>query len=446
LKRWLRRSVWLLLAALALPLLAMVSAQAQGEKVYVVHLDKFQTIDPGLALHIRRAIRTAEADPAAAGILFNIDTPGGYVTAALDIKDAIFGTKLKTIAYVDKQAWSAGALIAISAEKLYMHSAGSIGAAEPRYATDPEKRVDPKTLSALRKAFEAAAEARGRDPVLAAAMVDRDVKAPGQDQELLTLTAKRAVEAKFADGLAADLKEAAELGLGKTGLVLVDLQPTARERFARFLITPWVATLLLVAGIIALGIEFSQPGIALPGFIGLVCLGLFFAGNMLVGSATWVEIALLLLGIVLLVVEVFVPGFGIFGIGGIAAIAASVFLAVPDTQLALRYLLWMAVAFVTMLFVLLPSIAKRGLGKLLTLDQSMEGMVGTDRTSDLLDLIGQEGTALTTLRPAGMAEFGARRVDVVTEGGYIEAGSNIVVLRIEGTRVVVREKRKQPQE
>lgn len=433
--RRLTLSVLTLLAAL---LFSIVPAQAEGERVYVLHLDNFQQVDQNMVTILRRGIQQAEADPQAVGILLNIDTPGGLVTSALEIKDALFSTKMQTVAYVNKQAWSAGALIAISADKLYMHSAGSIGAAEPRYASDPQQQADPKTVSALRKAFEAAAEARARDARVAGAMVDRMVKAPGQDQELLTLTAMSAVHSGFADGLAATLEEAAELALGVQGVTLIAIQPTTSERVARFLTTPWVATLLLVAGIIAIGIEFVKPGVAVPGFIGVVCLGLFFAGNMLVGTAGWLEVALMLLGAILLIVEAFVPGFGIFGIGGILAIGASIFLAVPDTQLAMRYLMWMALALVGMLFLILPAFTKRGLGKLLTLEQSLEGAAGTDRVEGASDLIGREGTALTTLRPAGTALFGDRRVDVVTEGAYVPQGSAVVVLRIDGTRVVVR--------
>lgn len=434
-----RLTAWIL-TVMAGMILLMAPAHAEGERVYVIHLDKFDQIDQGVALIVRRGIQDAENDPKAIGILYNIDTPGGLVTAALDIKDAIFSSTLPTVAYVDKQAWSAGALVAISAEKLYMHSAGSIGAAEPRFSSDPDQPADPKVVSALRKAFEAAAEARGRDPRLAAAMVDRDYRAPGQDQALLTLTAKAAVDAMFADGLAATREEAAELGLGRTGITFVDVTPSPRERFAQWLINPTVASLLLVVGIVGIGIEIMKPGVALPGFIGLVSLGLFFAGNMLVGTAGWLEIALLLLGVLLLVIEVFVPGFGVFGIGGTAAIGFSIFLAVPDTTLAMRYLLWMAVAFVAMLLILLPTFARKGLGKLLTLEQSLGGSESSDRNESLRDLIGQEGQAITTLRPAGMAAFGDRRVDVVTEGGYLDPGTAIVVLRIDGTRVVVRAK------
>lgn len=432
-----KRPIALILSLFAVMMLLALPVRAQGDRVYVVHLDKFTQIDDVSAQLVRRGIQEAEAAGAAA-IIFNIDTPGGYVHSALAIKDAIFATKLKTIAYVNNQAWSAGALIALAPQKMYMHQSGSIGAAEPRYASDPEKKADPKTVSALRKAFESAAEARGRDPKLAAAMVDRNVKVPGHDQELLTLTAKAAVDAKFADGYADNLQHAAEQMLGRKGFTLIDVTPSAAERFARLLITPWVATLLLVGGIIALGIEFMKPGVAVPGFIGIVCLGLFFAGNMMVGTAGLMEVALMVLGVILLIVEVFVPGFGIFGIGGLVSIAASIFMAVPDTDLALSYLMWMGVTFLGLLFVLLPAFAKRGLGKWLTLEQSLAGTEGTDRTETLRDLIGQEGVALTPLRPAGMAVFGERRVDVVTEGSFLAAQSAVKVLRVEGTRVVVR--------
>lgn len=211
---------------------------------------------------------------------------------------------------------------------------------------------------------------------------------------------------------------------------------TFSQQAGRFLTIPWVAALLLVVGVIALGVEAMKPGVTFPGLLGITSLGLFFLGHVLVGTAGWLEVILAIIGVLLIVVEVFVPG-GVFGIAGAVAVAASVFLAVPTPEQAAAYLLAAALAFLVVLFVLIRTIGKRGLGRFLTLEKSAQGWV-PPRT-DLTTLLGQEGKSLTVLRPAGTAQFGNLKVDVVTEGEFLPAGVSVTVIQVEGTRVVVRQ-------
>jgi membrane-bound serine protease (ClpP class) len=290
-------------------------------------------------------------------------------------------------------------------------------------------------LSVVVGYFRSTAEFRGRDANLAQAMVDRNAKSPGQKGELLVLTADEAVAKKYADGQAPDL-DAALKQAGITGYKLVDVAPRFSDQAGRFLTLPWVAILLLVIGVIGIGLEFMKPGLTLPGMLGVVCLGLFFLGNVLVGTAGWLEVALMLIGVLLLVIEAFIPGFGVFGAGGILAVGASIFLAVPSRQLAVTYLMCMALASIVALFGIVRGISRRGLGKALTLEHDSKGYVPA--RADLSGLLAQEGEALTVLRPAGMARFGDRKVDVVTEGEYLPAGTLIKVMRVDGTRVIVR--------
>lgn len=428
-----------LLLALMLMTLApagagVAAAAPAAGKVYVVRVDRFTPIDVGMAAIARRIFEQAEADPDAAAVALVIDTPGGLVSSALAMKETILRSKLRTVAYVADSAWSAGALIATAAEKLYMHPGSSMGAAEPRTAGSTEP-ADYKTLSAVSGAFAATAQARGRDPGIAVAMVDKNRPIPGQKAELLTLTFQDAVEKKYADGVA-DSLEAALKAAGIQSFTLVDPPLTLSDRLARLLTTPWVATLLLVVGVIAIGIEFVKPGVTLPGLVGVVSLGLFFLGNVLVGTANWLEVGLALLGALLLVIEAFIPGFGIFGFAGTAAIGASIFLAVPTADLAVQYLAWTAGAGVIAMVLILRGIGRRGLGRALTLEHDARGYVPA--RTDLALLLDCEGKAVTTLRPAGTARFGSERVDVVTEGEFLAAGAVVKVIRVDGTRVVVR--------
>lgn len=422
------------LATLALLMLLPATAGAATKKVYVVRIDGWQQIDPGLAQITRRIFAQAENDPNAAGVAILLDTPGGLVQSALEITNVILGSDLPTVAYVEGHAISAGALIGTAAEKLYMHKGSTIGAAEPRDAATNQP-ADYKALAVVAGTFESTALARGRDAKIARAMVDKDTPIPGQRGQLLTLTFQEAVEKRYADGEANSLEEAlAKAGLGDAEVVETEI--TFSERAGRFLTNPVVAVLLLVTGVVAIGVEFIKPGLTLPGLIGVVCLGLFFLGNTLVGTAGWVELSLALIGILLLIIEAFVPGFGIFGAGGVLAMGASIFLAVPSPELAWRYLMFTAVAFLLVLFGLIRAISKRGLGKALTLDDTARGWQ-SGRT-ELAALLGQEGRSLTVLRPAGSAEFGDQKFDVVTEGEFVAAGSRVKVIRVEGTRIVVR--------
>lgn len=417
-----------------LMLLPATGGAAGKSKVYVLHVDEFQQIDAWLAGYTDRIFAAAEADPDAAAVAILIDTPGGLVVSALQMKERILSSRVRSIALVNESALSAGALIGTAAEKLYMTQGAVIGAAEPR-EQGTNKSADYKTLSAVVGHFTATAQARGRDPKIAQAFVDKSVKIEGQTTELLTLSAKDAVEKRYADGIVISLDDA----LRKAGISdyqLVDSPPSLSERAARFLTNPVVATILLAGGVIALGIEFMKPGVTIPGLVGIVSLGLFFAGNVLVGTAGWLELGLALIGVLLLVVEAFVPGFGIFGVGGIAAIVASVIMGVPSIDLAVRYLAFASVAFVVVLFGLVRSISRRGLGKSLTLTHDEKGWVPS--RVDHGALIGSQGKALTVLRPAGTAQFGEVKVDVVTEGEFVSAGAVVKVLRVEGTRIVVR--------
>lgn len=425
-----------LLLGLFLALAAAPGAHAadEGQKVYVLRIDEGQVIDAGLAQFADRVFDEAEADPDAVGVAVVLDTPGGYVDAAARIKDRLLASRKKTIAYVENDAISAGALIATAAEYLYMHPGSVIGAAEPR-TVGTGQPADYKALSVVVNYFTSAAIARHRDADIARAFVDKGHPIPGQTDVLLTLTYQQAVDTGYANGVAESLNDAIQRA-GIDAFQLVETQWTFSEQVGRWLTTPWVAIALLVVGVIALGIEFTQPGLTGPAAIGIVCLSLFFIGNALVGTAGWVEIALAVSGLVLLLVELFTPGFGIFGLAGIAAFGGAIFLAAPSAGLAWRYLMWTAIASTFVLFAVIRAISKRGLGRMLTLSDTARDW--SAQSPDRTRLVGQRGRTLTVLRPAGTAVFGDQRLDVVTEGEFIPAGTPVRIIRVDGTRVVVR--------
>jgi membrane-bound serine protease (ClpP class) len=313
-----------------------------------------------------------------------------------------------------------------------MAPGSSIGAAEPAPLTA-------KVLAALRGEFEATAEARGRDRILAGAMVDASVSVPGvvASGQLLVLTATQAEQHGISDSTTASAGEAlAAAGLPAQAPVRhYNIGPA--EQASRYITHPAVAPVLLTVGLVALAIEVFTAGFGAAGALGLTSLGLFFGGHLIAGFGGWEVAALFILGVVLLVVEAVVPGFGIFGLGGIASIIGSIYLASRGSADALRSLAIAVVMSMLLVALALRLGVSKGWFSRLALRQATtteDGFVAGPAQDALL---GETGVAATLLRPAGVARIGGNSVDVVTEGMYVPAGTKIRVVKVEGPRVVV---------
>lgn len=423
-------------------------AQAARPVVYVMPIDGM--IDLGLAPFLTRTIREAQQAGAAA-VLLDINTFGGRVDAAVAMRDALVNAPVRTIAFVNPRAISAGALIALATETIVMAGGGTIGAATPVVSGGNQPQVaDEKSVSYVRKEFGATAERRGRPPQFAEAMVDADVQITDvvEKGKLLTLTTSEALTYEVADFTADTLIDA----LAATGLHGADIQRASQtwaETFVRFLTHPVVSSLLMTVGMLGLLVEIRTPGFTLPGAVGVLSLALFFWGHWIVQLAGWEELLLVATGVILLGLELFViPGFGVAGVGGIVALAAGLGMTLVGAgatssviigafgRVAISILLAVAGGFA-----LLRVLPRLPFGRRLVLDAEMGAEQGytSPPASDRLRL-GRTGTALSPLRPAGMADINGDRVDVVSDGGFIEAGAAIEVTRVEGNRVVVRER------
>ncbi|HZW27538.1 MAG TPA: NfeD family protein [Trueperaceae bacterium] len=385
-----------------------------------------------------RVVRANDERPLA--LAFYVDTPGGSVEAMRDIVTAIMQeAQVPTLAVV-QNAFSAGALIAMSAERLAMLPGSSIGAALPILATPTGiAPVDEKFTSALRGEFRSVAEARGRNATVAEGMVDERVVIPGLStaSELVTLTARQAVEHGIADVQANTLAEALT-SFGYGGVPVERLEPTFGERLGAFLSQPLLAAVLLVVGIGGLLIEIFSPGFGVPGAIGVVALAAFAYSAFVATPAGPVDLLLLVVGVVLLALEVLVlPGFGIAGILGLVAMVFAVVRIFEESSLSvIGYSALMGGVLLAVLLWMLPNSRLAAAFRLSTRLATPSGP--TFIAEDVPDLVGAVGTALSDLRPAGVARFGSARVDVVSEGDYVPAGSRLKVLRVEGNRVTVR--------
>ena len=281
---------------------ACLSAPAYGQGGRpVVHLVPVEgMIDLGLAPFVERVLDEAAGSQAAAVVL-EVNTFGGRVDAAVLIRDALLRSRVRTVAFVNRRAISAGALISLAASTLAMAEGGTIGAATPVEMGQPGGAAQPvgeKTVSYVRKEFRATAESRGRPPLLAEAMVDADVQIPGVigKGKLLTLTTEEALKHKLAD-FRADTVEAVLDRLGLAGAEVRRAAPTWAEHVLRFLTHPLVSSLLMTIGILGIIVELRTPGFGVPGAVGIGCLALFFWGHWLVRLVGWEELLLVGIGL-----------------------------------------------------------------------------------------------------------------------------------------------------
>ena len=427
------------------------TAAAPAPIVYVVPIDGI--IDLGLAPFVERVLKEA-AEAKAAAVVLDVNTFGGRVDAAVIIRDALLNSPLHTVAFVNKRAISAGALISLAARTIAMGDGATIGAATPVQMGQggDTQATSEKSVSYVRKEFRATAEARGRPPVVAEAMVDADVEIPDlvAKGKLLTLTMTEALQHKIADFRADTLEEVLRR-LDLAGAEIRRPAPNWAERIVRVLTHPVLSSVLMTIGIIGIIVELRTPGFGVPGAVGVASLAAFFWGHWLVRLAGWEELLLVALGVVLLALEFFVlPGFGVAGILGAVALLAGLGLSLVGAGATREVLLLAAVRVVFSLLAALvvslalfrllpwlPATRRVVLGTGLPAGAGWEPDVVSHRPA-----AGARGTAVSPLRPAGIADIGGARIDVVTEGDYIDADEPIEVLRVDGNRVVVRHVRK----
>ena len=417
------------------------------KKVHIAYIDG--EIDLGMAPYITRVVSDAEKDKASA-IIFKINTFGGRLDAATQIKDAIIGTDILTIAFINNRAISAGALISLSCKKIIMVPGGSIGAAT--VVSQTGEKVGEKYQSYMRSEMRATAEKNGRRTDIAQGMVDERIVIPGlvDSTQLVTLTSEEALKYGIADTLLNNIDEVfAYFHLQDAEKVYQ--KANWAEDVVRFLNNAIVSSILIMIGIFGLIAEIKSPGWGVPGTAGIIALALFFGSSYILQLASIIEILMFVVGLILLLLEIFViPGFGIAGISGIILIIASLFLSLvgPDPSLEpgiiSRAIIQLSVALLfalILIFLLVRFLPKSNIFKKFILSEEEKAHAGYTSRTPLSELLGAEGISLTTLRPAGTAEFNGKRVDVVTESEYIEHGKPIIVTAVEGMRVVVREKK-----
>jgi len=468
-------------------LVFVVGGRAAAGKRQVFVLPVAGEVEPAMAAYLERAVKQASLNPDAV-LVFEMDTFGGRVDAALNIVDTLLSAApRRTIAFVKTKAISAGALIALACNDLVMRPATTIGDCAPiTYSGEGPQMMGEKFQSPLRAKFRTLARRNHYPPTLAEAMVSSDMEVyavtlGGKTRYLDSIeyeelpeaqkkevTAKKTVVAK-GELLTMDDAEAHELGfsrmtantveemLSSFGIIdyqLVRVQENWSENFGRLIVR--ISPILLIIGLGALYIELKVPGFGLPGIIGIVCLGLVFFNQYLMGLANYTDLLLILLGVVLLAMEIFVlPGFGIAGIAGFFCIGVGVILSFQDFVIPNPSMPWQAHIFTANIIQVIGSFLAAFLFGLLfirfglpRLGRVVEGpylrdtLSASHADSEQASGVnsGDEGVAVTFLRPSGKVAIGDSYFDVVSEGEFLEKGTPVVVSEIRGNRIIVKRK------
>ncbi len=441
-------------------------------------------VGPAMAAFIERALEgTDDPDPL---FILEMDTFGGRVDSAFQIVDTLLNVPQgRTLAFVEKKAISAGALIALACNELVMKPSTTIGDCAPIILSkEGPKMLGEKFQSPLRAKFRTLAKRNGYPEVLAEAMVSGDMVVykvetddgrsfymEATEYEDLSENERKAIRSKKTvvgkdKLLTMDDQEAMEFGFSKmsvesveemlrekgiTEYEITEIEENWSEQMVR-LIT-MIAPILMLIGFAGLYLEMQTPGFGIPGILGIICLGLVFFGQYMVGLADHTELLLITLGILLLGVEMFVtPGFGLPGFAGITLMAVGMILSLQDFVLPSPDVPWEAELLwrnvVTVLGSFLGSALLIIIFFRLILPKLSYVIPGPFLSATLADShvdsdvpvrvsVGDRGVVVKPLRPSGSARIGNDIYDVVSEGEFIKRGQAVVVLEMQGNRVVV---------
>ncbi len=424
---------------------------SDGESVTVVYQFNIKDVIAAPAWH-HTLNAFKEAEKIGADIVFiDLDTYGGQVDYADSIRTKILRSQVPVYVLINNNAASAGALISIACDSIYMTPGSTIGAAT---VVDQSGNVVPdKYQSYMRSKMRATAEETNRDPDIAEAMVDPDKEIEGISEKgkVLTFTVEEAIANNYCQAEVNSVHEA----LKHSGLKKYKIEkyrPGTIDKIIAFLINPAVSGLLIMVMFAGIYFELQTPGVGFPLVAALAAAVLFFAPYYLEGMAENWEIILFVVGLALIAIEVFViPGFGITGISGIALVFTGLILSmignigfdfsfIPPIEIITPLLIvtLTSLLFILLLMVFLPKLFRSGALSFAVLktDQKVaEGYIGVDRS--IRALVGMEGIAFTDLRPSGKVLIDGMHYDAFTEEGYIEKGTPVKVTGYENAQIIV---------
>lgn len=363
-------------------------------------------------------------------VLFRINTLGGRIDSAEEMKNSIVNTPAKTISVVDNKAESAGVLITIAADKIYMTKGSTIGSAEPIPNTE-------KILSYWRSILEDTANMKGRNPKIIMGMADSSIKIDGvvDEGKLLNLNAEKSKNLGISDMTVDKFDDVLKIeNISKISMA----QMSPGDKFLDFISSQSISSLLLIVGMAAMVIELFMPGFGVGGVISIISFGLFFTGNIVAGHASWYAIAIFILGLILIVVEIMMPGFGIAGISGIIAIAAGIIFAMQSIEIAVKSLSIAIIITICLVIFMIKKGMKTSLFSRLVLKNSLKseyGFVSVD-TAELK--VGDVCISKTVMKPTGYILFNDKQYEAISVDGYIEKNVEVEVCTVEKSKIFIR--------
>ena len=440
------------------------TVETADELPIIYRINIRQNIGSHTWLHLRNGLHEARELNAAAVIL-HMNTYGGAVVEADSMRTAILNFPLPVYVFIDNNAISAGALISIATDSIFMRSSGLMGAATVVIGGTGDAAAE-KMQSAMRAMMRATAEAHGktyrvengdtiqvwrRDPTIAEAMVDERIIVPGfaDSTKLLTMTASEAMQLGFADAIVESLHELITEHLGFSDYILITFEPTFYDRIRGFLMSGVVQAFLIMLIIGGIWMELRSPGVGLPTAVAITAAILYFTPLYLTGYAARWEIIIFVIGLILIVFEIFVfPGFGIPGILGIICVFIGLILAmvsnvtfnfegVPVHEMFRAIVIVFSGLVMGVMLVIFTSsrIGRPGMFRKVALAADQEGFVSV--SLEPATLVGQTGVAATVLRPSGKVSIGGELYDAVSVKGFIEKGEEVEVRRFENFQLYV---------
>lgn len=426
-----------------------LNAQEKPNKIYTFKIDT--DIDPAMNRRVKLALEEAVTKEVSL-IFIEMDTYGGAVNDADDIRTMILESEIPVYVFINKDAASAGALISIACDSIYMAPGGSIGAATVVNGTDGEAAPD-KYQSYMRSMMRSTAEATGRDPKIAEGMVDEKIEIEGITTagSVITFSVSEAIKYGFSEGEYKSMEAILEAQNLQDAEILA-YEEDFVDKVISFFLSPAISGVLILIIIGGIYFELQTPGVGFPILAAIVATLLYFIPYYLNGLAENWEIIIFILGIILLAVELFViPGFGIFGVLGIVFILGGLVLGmlpnqdfnfdfVPASQLfgALLTVILAALASVGLVFWLTPKVNQWGAFSKITLATTQERSEGYTSSFYANTLLGKAGTVHSRLRPSGRVEIDGEIYDASSRGDFIDQGEKIIVVSTEGTSLKVK--------
>ncbi|MEH0155131.1 NfeD family protein [Limibacter armeniacum] len=431
--------------------LLIFSLTALGQESVVMVLEIRDQIDPRMSRYVELALEEARSQHADM-VIIDMDTYGGAVYDADKIRSMLMDFEKPVYSFINKDAASAGALISIACDSIYMASGASIGAATVVNGTDGQAMPD-KYQSYMRSTMRSTAEDNGRDPRIAEAMVDESLEVEGISEagKVLTFTASEAMAHGYCEATVNSISEIMER-LGVEEYQVVKYEPSISEQVIAFFLNPMVSGILILVIMGGIYFELQSPGIGFPLAAAIIAALLYFTPYYLNGLAENWEIILFAVGILLLALEIFViPGFGVAGILGIACMLGGLVLVMLNNDKfdftfvsegriveALTVTTAGFLFSIVGLVILGARLPYLSAFKRVALQETLSREEGYTSTSNIEDFVGRIGTAYTVLRPSGKIELNGEIKDAFTRGDYIEKGDKVEVIAQTGTSLKVR--------